>query len=217
MAQIVLEPSGLYYPNRFARLLLLAMQDVMGLHGLNTILGMAGLNAYMDDLPPDDLARQFDFAYLAAINQALEDVYGIRGGRGIALRIGRAMIDKGLNRFGALAGMGDPAFRILPVDQRAWLGLQALAAVFNRFSDQLTNTTDDEAYYTFIVEPSPMTWGRSLDQQANHMLTGIIQGTLRWSTNGYEYHVQEMPPDVIDSEQTVFRINKKPIGGVSLG
>jgi hypothetical protein len=84
----VLEPSGLYYPNRFARLFFLAMEDVMGKHGLNSVLSIANLDAYIDQPPPDNMARQFDFAYMAALSEALENMYGTRGGRGIALRFG---------------------------------------------------------------------------------------------------------------------------------
>ncbi len=207
----MLEPSDLYYPNRFARLLLVAMADVMGGHGLNTILGLAGLERYIDQPPPNDLARQFDFAYIAAINQTLEDVYGPRGGRGIALRIGRAMVANGLNHFGALAGMQDPAFQALPLPNRIHLGVGALAAVFSKFTDQATSVEVADSYYRFIVSPAPMTWGRAIDQPANHMLTGIIQQTLSWATQGKEFIVQEQPSN--DDETTVFHINKKPIGG----
>jgi len=38
--------------------------------------------------------------------RGLETVYGARGGRGIALRIGRATFSMGLKNFGALAGYG---------------------------------------------------------------------------------------------------------------
>lgn len=213
---VVLEPSGLYYPNRFARLMMQAMQDVMGLHGLNTILSLAGLDNYIDQMPPDNLAKQFDFAYIAAIAEALEDVYGPRGGRGIALRIGRAMVTNGLNNFGALAGMASNEYRRLPVDKRLYIGLETLAAVFTRFSDQESSVQDMDTVYHFLAEPSPMAWGRPLDQPVSHMLVGIIQATLHWSTQ-HEYHVQELPPSENQSDESVFRVNKQPIGGVSFG
>ena len=186
------------------------MVEVMGGYGLNTILGLAGLERYIDQPPPDDLARQFDFAYIAAISQALEDVYGPRGGRGIALRIGRAMVANGLNHFGVLAGMRDPAFQALPLPKRLNLGVEALAAVFNKFTDQACKVQEDDDHYYFSVSPAPMTWGRAIDQPANHMLVGIIQGTLSWATQGKEFIVQEQPST---DEVTVFQISKRPIGG----
>ncbi len=212
---MALEPSGLYYPNRFARIMLQAMEDVMGLHGLNTVLSLSNLEALIDQPSPNDMNRAFDFAAIAAMSHTLEEVYGPRGGRGIALRIGRAMLDQGFKRFGALAGMAHPAFQKLSMTKRTRHGLVALAAVFTRFSDQQTTLNETADHFIVTVNPAPMTWGRNLDQPANHMLTGIIQETLRWATQGYEFHVQEQPPNSDDS--TVFHVNNSPIGGVSFG
>jgi hypothetical protein len=134
----VLEPSGLYYPNRIARAFLWAMEDVMGQNGLNAVLSLAGLEGYIEHPPPDSLTKQVDFAHLAALNQALEDMYGARGGRGMALRIGRACFSRGMKSFGALKGISDPAFKVLPLESRVYLGLEALASVFTNFATSTT-------------------------------------------------------------------------------
>ena len=54
--------SGLYYPNKIARLALTALEEVMGKNGLNAILNLAGLTYLIDHYPPDNLDRKFDFA-----------------------------------------------------------------------------------------------------------------------------------------------------------
>lgn len=208
----MLEPSGLYYPNRIALSFFSAMEDVMGKNGLNALLSLAGLEMYIDHPPPDTLSKQFDFAYMAALNQALEDMYGARGGRGMALRIGRATFGQGMKSFGVLAGMGDPAFRALPLNSRVRLGLDALAAVFTNFTDQETSVQDTEDAYEFIVEISPMAWGRTADRPVCHALVGIVQEALRWASNGYEYHVQETACRATGNEACTLRVNKKPIG-----
>ena len=83
-------PSGYYYPNKIARIYLLAMEEVMGKNGLNAVLHMAGLSHLIDNYPPDNLEREFEFADYSALNAALEEMYGPRGGRGLGLRAGRA-------------------------------------------------------------------------------------------------------------------------------
>lgn len=88
--------SGLYYPNKIARIYLLAMEEVMGKNGLNAILNMASLQNLIDNPPPDNLEREFDFADYSALNGALEEMYGPRGGRGLALRAGRASFSQSL-------------------------------------------------------------------------------------------------------------------------
>lgn len=208
----MLEPSGLYYPNRFARLFLEAIDEVMGKQGLNTLLSMAGLEQYIDNLPPDNLTKQFDFAYVAAISQALEDMYGARGGRGIALRIGRATFSRGLKDFGVMAGMKAPAFKALPMPKRVQMGVSALAALFRTFTDQYTTFEEVDDHYLIHVEISPMAWGRGIEQPVSHALTGIIQEAMRWASDGYEFVVFELPRNDADEDDYKFRVNKTPIG-----
>jgi predicted hydrocarbon binding protein len=188
------------------------MEDVMGKGGLSALLTLADLHSFISQPPPNNLARQFDFAYFAALSQALEEMYGARGGRGMALRIGRASFARGLKTFGAMAGMTDPAFVALPLDTRTRLGLDALAAIFTNFSDQQSSVRELDEYYEFTTEMSPMAWGRSADKPVCHALTGMIQESLRWSSDGYEFHVQEHSCRAVGDEACVFRVNKKPIG-----
>src|SRR4030042_2576450 len=107
--------SGYYYANKIVLITLKALEDVMGKNGLNAILNLAHLPSLIDNYPPDNLSKEFDFADFTAINMALEEMYGPRGGRGLALRAGRAAFADSLRNFGALAGAGDLAFRGLPL------------------------------------------------------------------------------------------------------
>ena len=81
--------SGLYYPSKFGLLIIKALEDVMGKNGVNAILNLAGLSAYAENYPAESLEKSFDFSDVSSINIALEDMYGPRGGRGLALRAGR--------------------------------------------------------------------------------------------------------------------------------
>ena len=49
--------SGLYYPNKVARIYMLAIEDVMGRNGLKAVLNLAGLTQLVDPYPPDTLER----------------------------------------------------------------------------------------------------------------------------------------------------------------
>jgi predicted hydrocarbon binding protein len=208
----VTEPAGLYYPNRIARAYFSAMDDVMGQHGLSTLLGLANLTQYVQTLPPDNLKREFDFASLSAMNQALEQMYGPRGGRGMSLRIGRAAFARGLKNFGVMRGLGDAAFRALPLEQRLDLGLQALASLFSHFTDQASSVAGENNSFLFRVEVSPFAWGRTSDKPVCHALIGVIQECLSWASNGYEFHVWEINCRACGSDACTFRVNKTPIG-----
>lgn len=213
----MLKSSGLFYPNRFARYLLLAVGQVLSPEAAEAAFAQAGLANLLDPLPPDTLERAFDFAHLAAFSQALADLYGGRGGRGIDLRIGRAWFQQGMYSFGALAGMADPAFQALLLDQRIHLGLEALAGVFTRSSDQTAHVSEQPESYLFVVETSPLAWGRTADRPVCHMLTGLIQESLSWATQGFEFHVQEQACAATGAGACVFAVNKKPIGQLAGG
>ena len=43
--------AGLYYPNKFGRIMIQSLEEVMGKNGLNAILNLAGLNHYIDSYP----------------------------------------------------------------------------------------------------------------------------------------------------------------------
>lgn len=204
-------PSGLYYPNRIAHALFSAMDDVMGQHGLSALLEIAHLEQYAKNPPPDNLEREFDFAAVAALNIALEEMYGVRGGRGIALRIGQATFARGLKDFGVMRAASDPAYRALSVERRAQYGLQGLVALFTNFSDQRSHLEEDARTFHFIIENSPYTWERQAEKPVCHMMGGMLIESLRWSSNGYEFYVREVACRAAGSPECVFHIHRTPM------
>ena len=108
----------LHYPNKFGRIIIDALEEVMGKNGLHAVLRLAKLEKYINERPPNNLEKQFSFGDLTALQIALEEMYGPRGGRGLAIRAGRATFENGLKGVGALVGIGDLAFRVLPLNSK---------------------------------------------------------------------------------------------------
>ncbi|NDJ62353.1 MAG: 4-vinyl reductase [Chloroflexi bacterium] len=206
------EKSGLYYPNKFARLAIEAMEEIMGKNGLHAILNLAGLQEYVDNYPPDNLDKAFDFADFTALNIALEDMYGPRGGRGLALRAGRAIFAGGLRSFGALAGVGDLAFKVLPLNAKLKVGVPAMANIFSQFSDQVSNVHDegdDKIIYT--METCALCWNRKSDKTVCYMGQGLLQEGLQWLSGGREFKVDMTTCIAKGDEMSRFVIFKEPI------
>lgn len=199
------------YPNRFARAFFLAMDEVMGRHGRENALDTARLMRYNDHLPPDNLAREVNCAGLAAVNTALDTLYGARGGRGMALRIGRAWFSGGLASFGALAGCTDPAFRVLPADERVEMGLMALADVFTHFSDQASHIEVLADSYRFIAAPGATAVGQQSAHPICQPIVGMLQEAMRWFSNGREYAVREVECVAVGAAACVFVISRQPL------
>lgn len=207
-----IEPSGYYYPNKLARLYILALEDVMGKNGLNAILNLAGLEHLIDNYPPDNFDKEFEFADFSALNWALEEMYGPRGGRGLELRAGRAAFARGLPGFGPLAGVGDLAFKVLPLSAKLKAGIPALAKIFTQFSDQVSEVEDKGEYYTYTMDPCPVCWGREADRPICFAGMGVIEEGLHWVSGGRKFRVDEIECRAAGGEICTYAIYKEPIG-----
>jgi hypothetical protein len=204
--------SGYYYPNKIARIALLALEDVMGKNGVNAILNLANLQHLIDNYPPDNLERQFDFADFSAINGALEEMYGPRGGRGLALRAGRATFQDGLRHFGALAGVGDLAFKVLPLQAKLRIGLPAMAKIFSTTSDQYSTVEEKDTHFVYTIHRCPVCWGRKSDRPDCYMAVGLLQAGLKWVSGGQAFRVNESKCIAMGDAVCEFVIFKEPLG-----
>lgn len=206
--------SGYFYPNKFARITIEAMQEVMGENGLKGILNLAGLPHLIGNFPPDNLEKEFDFADYTAINIALDEMFGPRGARGLALRAGRATFAQGLRAFGALAGVGDLAFKVLPLNAKLRIGVPALSNIFLQFSDQVSHVQDggaDKIIYT--LERCPMCFERKADRAVCFVGQGLLQEGLRWLSGGSEFKVDMETCTAKGDDMGRYAIYKEPISG----
>ena len=181
-------------------------------NGLSQLLSQIEMDFYLNNLPPDNLARDFDFAHIAALNIGLEQMYGLRGGRGMALRIGQRAFAQEIKNFGALRGVNSAAFRALPLAKRIEYGLKGFANVLTNFSDQPTVIENDSTALLFVSDVTPFSWNRTSDKPVCHMMVGMILECLRWSSNGYEFYVRETQCCATNHDQCIFRINKNAVG-----
>ncbi len=207
-----IEPSGYYYPNKLARVYILALEDVMGKNGLSAIMNLAGLSHLIGNYPPDNFDKEFEFSDFSALNWALEEMYGPRGGRGLELRAGRASFARGLPGFGPLAGVGDLAFRVLPLSAKLKAGLPALARIFTQFSDQASTVRDEGDYYTYTMHPCPVCWGRKADRPICFAGMGVIEEGLHWVSGGKKFRVDEIECVAAGGKICTYAIYKEPIG-----
>ncbi len=206
------QKSGLYYPNKFGLIILKSLEEVMGRNGLNAILNLAGLTQYIESYPPDNLEKQFDFAEVSALGIALEEMYGPRGGRGLALRAGRATFADALKNFGALAGVADLAFVVLPLQAKLRIGIPAMAKIFSQLSDQQTTVEERETEFIYTIHKCPVCWGRrDADHPVCFIAVGLLQEGLKWVSGGHEFRVNESKCCAMGDPVCEFIIQKEPI------
>lgn len=183
----------------------------MGKNGINAILHMADLDNLMGNYPPDNLEKQFDFVYITALHEALETIYGPRGGRGLEQRAGRAMFSGGLRNFGALSGAGDLAFKVLPLATKLKIGLPAVAKVFNALTDQVSNVTEHEDHYLYTLERCSMCWNRKSEKPVCHTAVGILQEALKWVSGGREFKIEMQSCIACGDDMGRLKVYKDPL------
>lgn len=206
------QKAGLYYPNKFGLIIIKSLEEVMGKNGLNAILNLAGLNHYIETLPPDNLDKGFNFADLSSIGFALEEMYGPRGGRGLAFRAGRSTFSDALRNFGALAGAADLAFVVLPLQTKLRIGLPAFAKIFSQLSDQYTTVVEKDKEWIWSIHKCPCCWARTAaDKPVCFIATGLLQESLKWVSGGNEFRVNESKCFAIGDDVCEFILQKEPI------
>jgi predicted hydrocarbon binding protein len=203
--------AAYYYPNRMGRIIFLAFEEVIGRNGVNALLNLAGLSEYIDHYPPNDQRLAFSFEQVGRLQAVLVDYYGPHGGRGVALRIGRACFQHGLREFGPLLGLTDLAFRLLPLNAKLKLGSAAFAEIFNKYTDQRVRLEDKGDVLLWHIEICPLCWQRQSDMVACQMAVGLLQESLYWVSGGKYFNVEEIHCIASGDSTCTFVIDKTPM------
>lgn len=211
MTETQYEKSGYYYPNLIARIYLDAIEDIMGSNGIKALLNLANMKHLIDNYPPGNLSKEFDFADFSHLNEAMETMYGPRGGRALSLRAGRKAFDQGLRNFGPMVGIADRTFRLLPLKLRMKVGLGAMAKAFSTTSDQISYVEEKEDHFLYVIDRCPVCWGRHSDSPICHAAMGIIQEGLNWGTGGLRFKTAEVSCIARGDRSCNFTISKEPV------
>jgi hypothetical protein len=92
--------QSFFYPQKMGRIILMGMEEIMGTSGVDAVLGLSPI----EDFSQANKDRSISFEAVSLLQGALEQAYGPHGGRGLALRIGRACFKYGLQEYGSILG-----------------------------------------------------------------------------------------------------------------
>jgi predicted hydrocarbon binding protein len=202
--------SGLYYPNKIARIYFEAAEHTVGSEAMPDLLRASGLERYIDAYPPDNLERTFDFAEFAALTAGL-DMLQVKtlGKPSMAWKTGHQSFKAGLKAYGALAGLGVMVLSlpILPLDFKIKMGLVSMATTFSSFSDQKTEVHEHNDHFTYVIHKCPMCWNRHADTAICEGAGAMLVAGLNWATER-DFDVIETQCHARGDETCTFVINK---------
>ncbi|RMF81122.1 MAG: hypothetical protein D6737_05980 [Chloroflexi bacterium] len=194
------------------RVLLLATEDVIGTSGLMALLRTAALHRYQNTLPSNNLDKQFPFEDVSALSLAVDRVYGPRGGRNTALRIGEAAFKRALFEFGPVMGIDDMIVRLLPWSVKLDRWGEILSGMYNGFSDQIIRLESDSDAVYWHVERCPFCWGRQMLEPRCFIFVGLLQESLRWLSGERTYPVEQTTCTAMGDACCTFVIGRTPLG-----
>ena len=207
----MISSQTLYYPNRMGRIILLSMEEVMGRNGVNAILKLASLSSLMEAYPADNTELAFPFHTLSSITDTLEQAYGPHGGRGLALRVGRACFNYGVRQYGTQLGLTEMAFRLLPLPMKVSAGAKVFAELFNNYTDQRVRVEDADGKLFWHIDQCPLCWERKAQDPVCHLAVGLLQEALYWLSGGKVFNVEEQTCIASGDAVCTIMIDQAPI------
>jgi predicted hydrocarbon binding protein len=200
--------TSYHYPQKMGRIVLLGMEEVIGKGGMDAVLNLAALN---DIQPSATTERTFSFETVSKLHQSLEQVYGPRGGRGLALRSGRACFKYGIKEYGSILGLTEMAFRLLPLPTKLRTGARSFADLFNKHTDQQVRVEETETQILWHIERCPLCWERKAEEPVCHLAVGLLQEALYWLSGGKVFSVEETACHARGDEHCIITIQKTPL------
>jgi predicted hydrocarbon binding protein len=200
-----------YLPNRLARILLTAMEEILGRNGLNAVLNTSAQPELIHNLPSANMEKEFPFEKISKLNVALEEVYGTLGGRGLAIRAGRSSFKYGLREFGRDLGITEQTFKLQPLNTKIRNGARIMADLLNRSSDQRVELGEDLDYFYWHIHSCPFCWQRETSIPVCYLAVGALQEALYWVSSGKFFSVEEILCTAKGDPTCTIRIGKEPM------
>lgn len=201
--------NRLFYPNSFARTTMQAIAEQTSEVVLNAVLRRAGLEQFVDNLPPENAKQAFAFDDYAALLDALEAELGTRGAQAVEAQIGRAIWEELLHdssrEWGSLFFLHTPT-----PEGRVEVLLDALAYTLNRYSDQESYVQAQPDHYLFVITRCPFCHARQNGKMRCHVMRALLQDALRyasapsaiaWRSSGRDYTVEPVACIAAGDEQ----------------
>jgi predicted hydrocarbon binding protein len=197
-----------YYPNLWARLVLVSAEEILGENGMAALLNLAGLPELIHNYPPENTHKEFPFDKFSKIQGAFWDMYGPRGARVFATRAGEQTLKYGLDQFGAVAKAAQAAMQMGSLESRIRVGIQFFAKFFNAVSDQKVHVREDENYWYWVIERCPMCWERTTDEPVCYLGVGVLQAAAAWASSGVRFRVSPSACIGAGDKEGVIKIEK---------
>jgi hypothetical protein len=146
------------------------------------------------------------------LQKALEAVYGIHAGQGLALRSGRAWVKYGLRFFRDELGWNRSEFRLLPRPVRIQRGLEGLASWMDRVFMEKFFVTRSLDGWLWQIHDCPLVIEPGGEFPCCYWMIGVLEETLQRLGDGKIYLVRALPSPPQKAPVCLFEIPARSLG-----
>ncbi len=206
------EEPGNHRSSPLGQIVLDGVEEIIGRSGVHAVLNTDLMaRFYQQENEMGAKAERLPARELSAIQSSLEEMYGKRGGRGVALRAGRVSFKYILRYFGTVLGLTDLNYRLLPAPVRLRTGLEALVKLFSDLEGGPVEVEQAETAWLWRSKACPFCWQRTTSEPACAFTVGMLQEFMSWNSGGKVFHVEETECRAKGKPACVFRIETKPL------
>jgi predicted hydrocarbon binding protein len=191
MAHTISQETESYCSSQLGRLIFMGMDEVMGRAGVNAAMNRAGLPSLSDTYLDYQGDALLSLHQLGAALGTLQQLYGLKGGQGLALQTGRAAFNYGMRDFGEGLGLLHLDYRLLPPAVKVRVGLQRLATFMSGIGSGEIRIEETGGRFFWLIERCPLCWQRPGVGPVCHLWVGFLQEYLVWASGGKHYSVFE--------------------------
>lgn len=175
-------PDDAPYINALLYQTMQGIEEVLGSNGLKAVLQNSGLERYVNNPPPNDLASGIAAREFAQLNAAIE-VFTGRAGKGMLQRIGRAAFRWGIKEQSAAMGLAGLALKALPQRLRmraVLLGIRK--GLMDTVPYGLIDVRDEDGTFVFTDYACVICHMRQDDRPLCHMYIGTLSEAMAYAT-----------------------------------
>jgi predicted hydrocarbon binding protein len=204
-------PEERTMPNDALRILMLAVEEVLGADGLKAVLHKAQLEKYIANRPTKTLDFGATFGEYGSVEQAVEDVVGGRGAKAVLLRVGRATFNYAMREQSAVLGLAGQALKMMPLPMTAKMKLllEQMVAAANKTVNQPTRLEEDADSFTWVVDHCICLYRPKHTSPCCAVTMGGLVEAMKWLTDK-NFQVQEVTCMNLGADACRLRIPKNP-------
>ncbi len=189
------------------------LKNITGPNGLRSVLNYAGLQKYLDSLPPDNDEREIPVEDLRRLNRSLIELFGGKGARALQLRFGREFACTAIGKRPGIEKAVKLAARFLPETKKMRFVLEKWGEeIEKREPSQVhkprVEVQENKDYFIFIDKDQYSSEGITSETPACHGYVGILEYLMEWIT-GHVHEVEEIECRSMGDSADVFRIAKR--------